>query len=429
MHHSCKINFLMFKVFKNTKSILITLVLLAYVGLFFPLNVSNVTLIALLAFSLVKTKPKEFIESIRKNSYSQVMIGIYLLLIIGLLYTSDMKSGLFVLEKKMSFLLIPLLVLPILQREKVTDRKVFIAIGLITIASSIILLVVALYKTLVLHDTDAFFYENFTSIHYVYYSLYFAFGSLLLIESLLDEMIIRPTGIIIISLLFIYSLGVLIYVASKTGIMIYCISSVIIFFMKIKNKKIFIISIILMIGSASILFYFNKTSRSRFEGLTEHLSVLTSNDLASEGITITDLNMRLLFWKLSLIDGSADYFVWLGLGTGDVQTYLDGLYTKNTLYGYLGYDTHNEWIFTWLQLGLPGIIVVGFLFVKFLRDAYFRRDLKFMIFLLITLAFSQSESILESNKGIVFFVLFFTLFCVPYKKESISIIANRDFKS
>jgi len=406
---------------KNTKSILTWLVCLAYIGLFFPITISNITLIALLGFCLIKTNLKEILKTIKKNHFLQIIVAIYFLQLIGLLYTDNVKMGFFILEKKISILLIPVFVLPLFQKVGAYDNLIFKKIGYITLISSFCLLSIATFRTFVLHDPEAFFFENFTSpsVHYVYYSMYFSCGSLLLIDALFDTLFKKKYGISIIVLLFVYSLAMLILVASKTGIGAFIIASIFFLYKRIPNKKMFVISLVLFLAAASVLLYFNPSTRSRFMGLEQNLSFLKLDDLRGTEVYMTDLNMRLLFWKISIIHSWRDHLVLTGVGTGDCQDYLDSLYAlpQYELYGYIGWDSHNQWVFTYLQLGLMGILGMGFLYVKFFSEASSMNDLKFLVFLIITIGFSLSESILESNKGIVFFSLFFTLLSAPYKKK------------
>ena len=404
---------------KNTKSILTWLVCFSYIGLFFPIGVSNMTLIALLVFCVIKTKPGEILKTIRENQFSQIIIALYLLQIVGLLYTENVKTGIFILEKKVSLLLIPIFVLPLFQKEDSLEDTLIEKIGIITLLSSFCLLGIATFKAFFLNDSQAFFFENFTSpfVHYVYYAMYFACGSLLLIDAVFDRLLERKYGVFIIILLFIYSLGFLILVASKTGILAFGLASIVFLYKKIQSKRVFTLSMAMLLLVASLILYFNETTRSRFTELTQNLSILTRDELGEE--VITDLNMRLLFWKISVVHSLNDHLFLAGVGTGDAQDYLDSLYTnpKYQLYGYVGWDPHNQWIYTFIQLGLLGVLIMALLYTTSVIRAITQNDLKFLISLIITFGFSQSESILESNKGIVFFSLLLTILCIPYKKK------------
>ena len=410
----------MFPDLKNTKSILTWLICLAYTGLFFPLIVSNLTLFVLLAFALVKTKPRELLATIKENAFSKIILALYFVQVLGLLYTSNFKVGLFLLEKKASLLLIPLFVLPLLQKSNADIQLLFRRIGLITLSSSVMLVLLATFNKYILHDSQAFFYERFTSIHYVYYAIYFACGSLFFIDAWYDSLIKKKYGVLILILLFTYSLGVMIFVASKTGIMAFALASVVLLYKKIPNKKLFSLTVASLVVVASGLFYFNPTARSRFTGLDKHLSFLTLDDWRDTEIIVTDLNMRLVFWKISIVNLWRDHLIFTGVGTGDAQDYINNLYAlpQYQLYGFINWDSHNQWIFALIQLGLVGIGVLLLLFGKYFLMALAQNDFKLLCFLIVTLAFSLSESILESNKGIVFFAILFTCLAAAYRKNS-----------
>lgn len=409
---------------KNKKTILVGLICFTYAGLFFPIQVSNIPLILLIVFGIINFDVKQFITSLKQSAFLKVILLMYVAQVVGLIYTSNLHNGFFVLEKKITFLVIPLFVFPLLHKYNINFSLLIRNLGIITLLSSVIFLVIAVYRTVILHDPLAFFYgrdlsEGFTSIHYPYYAMYFATGSIMLLDWLFEDWIKRKYGFLFISLLFLYSLGIMVLVASKTGIVAFGLASVVFLYFKLRNKKYALITISLFLVCASLFLYFNKTTLQRFEGLDKDLAVL-KEDVLPDNITVTGLNMRLLFWKISIDHLWRDHHVVTGVGTGDAQDYIDALYNlpEYKLYGYIGWDSHNQWVFTLIQIGVIGVALMAILYGRHIRYAIKRKDLKFLAFLIITLWFSLSESILESNKGIVFFSLFFTILSSTYFTRS-----------
>lgn len=405
---------------KNTKRILIGLIALAYAGLFFSIPVSNITLLLVLLFCVVQTPPADYLRAFKTHPLLLLITASYLLLLLGLLYTSNLPVGYFILEKRAGLLLIPLLAMPLFQRMEIgRDDMLFRIIGLITLLTSVVLLLIGGYQAWILKDPNAFYFETFTRpfIHYVYYAIYFAVGMLCFLDSLFDRWIQRRYGVALLLILFVYSLGFLILVASKTGVLAFSAGSIVLLYRRLQSRKIFLFSLLTLALSAAVFLYYNDTTRSRFTELTQNLSILTRDQLGDwNEEVITGLNMRLLFWKISVIHIVNDGMVLWGTGTGDTQDYLDALYI-NPVYnrrGYVGWDTHNQWVFTFVQLGLAGVVVWAALYFMYSRKAHRENDLKFLAFLIVTFAFSMSESILESNKGIVYFGLFFTVFASRY---------------
>src|SRR6267154_2137220 len=131
---------------RNTKSILIGLICLTYIGLFFSISLSNIFLIMLFAFCLVNIDLKQTLNALRKSAFLRMMIAMYLLQIVGLIYTQNLHNGFFLLEKKICILAVPVLVFPLLLKYLDDSDSLFRKIGLITILSSVVLLIIAFYR-------------------------------------------------------------------------------------------------------------------------------------------------------------------------------------------------------------------------------------------------------------------------------------------
>jgi O-antigen ligase len=73
-------------------------------------------------------------------------------------------------------------------------------------------------------------------------------------------------------------------------------------------------------------------------------------------------------------------------------------------------NIHNQFLSMWIKTGIPGL--AGLLLVYFAgcKRAWQLRDACFLSFMVLTIAVSLSENILDGNKGIFFFAFFFSLF-------------------
>ncbi len=133
----------------------------------------------------------------------------------------------------------------------------------------------------------------------------------------------------------------------------------------------------------------------------------------------TGTSIRLLIWKLCAeIAGEHRSWIW-GVGTGDKQDLLDQKYRAYDIYtgnpelkdtGYLGYGPHNQFVESLYVQGAIGLILLLVTLVFLFRHAFIGGNTIFMAFMLLTCLFFLTESVLTTNKGIVFFVLFATLF-------------------
>ena len=419
MHQILIVRFLMKLMLFKTKSIYLEwLICLCYVGLLFPTKISNVTLILLLVYSLANLNFKRLKETWKGGFFLKIILAYYFIHVIGLLYTEDLKSGLFILEKKISLLLLPLLLLPVLLLlSQFNVKSLLLKLGIITMTGSLVVLIMATFKSVILHDSQAFFFENFSPIHYVYYAIYFAAGSLILLDATFDFFQKRKYGLVVWFLLAAYSTGLLILISSKMGIVSFSIGAIILIYFRTANKKFVLSAILILVISLSLFISIHDTTRQRFLDLGKNFEILKEDQIVyNENEEFTGLNLRVLFWKFSLSHLWEEKKYLIGVGTGDAQYFIDEAYALHNLsvYDYKGWDPHNQWVFMTIQFGVIGVLVLVLFYLNGFWIAFCKRDIRLVCFLLVTLCFSMTESILESNKGIVFFALFSVILFSPY---------------
>src|SRR5258708_30667070 len=100
----------------TSEDLLVWLIYALYIGLFFSIAVNNILLTLLILFCVAKVKWREIPQAINRSAFAKIIIAMYLIQIIGLLYSNNLKTGLFELEKKIFFLLVPIFLVPLLQR-------------------------------------------------------------------------------------------------------------------------------------------------------------------------------------------------------------------------------------------------------------------------------------------------------------------------
>ncbi len=393
---------------------------LAYAGLFFELPISNVTIVLLLVGCLITLNVGKLKKSISANWPIRLMLLFYLLHIIGLLYSENLSNGLFVLEKKVTLLLFPVLLFPTLQQLPALEKsKLFLGIGIITIGSSLIFMITAILKKYFYSYSLAFHPDFFASIPYVFYGIYFAMGSLFLLSTLNEWWEASPRKLMILSLLVMYSLGALVIIGSKTGIISYVTGLALFLYLKLRSRKLFSLSLVAVGVALCIFLLLYPETLNRFKVLSRNLSVLSEETLKNDE-EFTGLNLRLYIWKTAVSQLWKDNLLITGVGTGDEQDYLDKAYEEKKLqnYGFMHFDPHNQWVSTLVQLGIIGVIILGFVFHTAWRSSRKGGQINFLFFAIIMLCYSFSESILEANKGVVFFALMFCLVVTAHEVDS-----------
>jgi len=106
---------------------------------------------------------------------------------------------------------------------------------------------------------------------------------------------------------------------------------------------------------------------------------------------------------------------WAGYGTGaEVPKLKERYYAHQLTISYTHeLNAHNQWLSYLLNVGLPGGVLYLVVLVAGGVVVWRRRDVLSGSFLVIVVAVSFSENLLDTNKGIFFFSLFFCLLFYP----------------
>ena len=105
-----------------------------------------------------------------------------------------------------------------------------------------------------------------------------------------------------------------------------------------------------------------------------------------------------------------DYPVF-GVGIGDVQDVLKERYQENNFQEAFinNYNPHNDLLQIQVTTGIVGTIIYLFLIVQILKRAWTKRNIFMISFTVLYLITSLTESVLERNKGVIFFAFFISI--------------------
>jgi O-antigen ligase len=270
----------------------------------------------------------------------------FLVLLLGLIYTSDWQLGFRHLETSLSFLGVPLFIYNLGRYTKDKLTKTFYAFALGAFVSALICLLNATLSFSNTGDYQVFFYNQLTKIvdsHPTYFAYFLIFiityGFYLLYYELPD----RFVGWIVAALVFFFALLLL------TGGQTTFISLILIFSFFISKyvleKKgpresiavtLVLILLICMVGVV-IAFSSNET----------FLSVSGQNDYWE----------RMTLWKSAI---NANTNVLAGVGTGDYNLVLNGYYRQHGMAQFANenFNSHNQYIQSYFSNGLIGLITL-----------------------------------------------------------------------
>lgn len=352
-------------------------------------------------------------------------LGFYLIHLVSLFWTEKAEWGIFILEKKAAFLVLPIAI----ALDGHFDSRVIYRsyLGFICSCGLALLscLSIAAYQYLLTGKGYFFFYHSLGApldLNAVYFSLYLFSALALLLYLYQKEMpAIRKyyKGAIVVAGLFITGLLLL---SSKLFIVLLIGLFLVVF---LKGSGVFqwglqkkLIGAALVIGVLFAGIFLLRTPEKRFHDLmTSNFEVLRQDEFHWY-TRFNGLTLRLLFLKFGweIIAHPPAFF--FGVGPGDAQGEMLRIKEKYHLYlgntyladsGYRGYNFHNQVMETWVQTGLMGVSMLLWLFVGAYRHAIKARHSLSLVLILIALTtFLGSESYLERQRGIVFLVYYFS---------------------
>ncbi|MBK6527873.1 MAG: O-antigen ligase family protein [Crocinitomicaceae bacterium] len=345
------------------------------------------------------------------NKFTLLFVVLFVLYLIGLIWSEHREIGWKLLEYKMAFFIFPVLFLFPKRTSNASDFLSGIVWGCLIL--SLRFLAVDLFQ-----NVDLTYYEisrQYIHLHPTYAAIYFTIGIVYLIEGKISNR--NPwKWYYVIPLIILFSIMILAS-TSLAGILYFAfvIAFFIAYFIKITFHKIvfwvylLLIPIVLIIGVSKISFlkYDLEMIGVVKSDISQGKQFFLEKHKANESGTIE----RVMMWYISteiIVENP------LGVGTGDIDFYLLDKckkYDLKLLYE-LNLNPHNQYLQIGIDLGFLGIIyligMLGALIMKSIRSA----DIFLFLTVLSLLFNSLFESVLQRQSGIVFYSLIICLLLV-----------------
>ncbi len=356
----------------------------------------------------------------RKKAHFSFLAGGFILLyglhLAGVLYSSNREAAWFDMEVKLSFLLLPLVVMLEWESIRKYFRPLLMAFVYSTLAGMLISELSALYRFLQGSESIVFYYERLSVfLHPSYLGMYINF-SILIIFVFLQNNILKNKGlwggVMLVSLVFLY------FLSSRTNIIVGVILGVVMLY----SDRLFIPqkwlkSLLLVAFIALVLF----TKNERFRQISAPNLDIKQMDLN----TISSTSARVLLWTSSLDLIKKNF--WTGVGTGDSK---DELSKQNVQNGYeklgsIPMNAHNQYLSVFIKLGIFGFLWFMFLMLFPVYLAFRTRDLFLFGFMLIVGINFFTESMLNREAGVLFVLFFYPLLVLANQEtgSSVSLIS------
>ena len=385
-------------------------------------NLNSYTIVAFAALCLVSSKFDEKEKNLKNQPVLRLLpVLYYVWLCLRLFWDHPVRLSGEYLESKLSLIAFPLLLGSMNKVSRNAIKRIFFSFVLTNIAASVYCLWKAYGDYGARRYMGAFFYHNLSShigLNAIYFSMYAVFCIFILVYYFLTERTSRGTQILtMVSIL--YLLIIVILLSSKMFIFLLYLTALCttaysyFYFGTIKPGSAIMFIFLLAIPVLLVKFSFVNARIAQTKLQEYRGTVDDQNGLAVRGV-LWKSSVNLIFERPVLGWGHSG-------GEESLRMQLSAAGFEEG--AKKNYNSHNQYLFSWLCFGLPGVIlIITFLFtylVIFIKRRQFLGIYLAASFILANI----TECLIETQKGIVFFLFFSTLvmFHFMYQKTGRSV--------
>ena len=339
----------------------------------------------------------------------------FLLTLIGFLYSEDTHLGGFMIEKRLSIFLFPILFFALskwLNRSVVMDG---IVLGGITSLLGCFTQSLYLYQTGV-GGTELFYSDLLAYPLYgqaVYLSFMINTWIVLIVYQMINkEGVIGKSKLVSIILIVVLLIFHFLLASRMSMLVLLLVAGLFFVFWGVRKigmaKSIGILSISTLIVIA-MAFIFPKTLNrfrnvDKFEYNYENKSPLNHFNAEYNELNWTGITVRLAIWN-AIVEDLKFPEAFIGKGSGDVESTLLSSYTKRNFHLALehNFNTHNQYLDFLLSTGVFGMLFLLGSMLLLLVYGLKTGNYVFAFFVVIVLFTMMTENILNRNMGIVFY--------------------------
>jgi hypothetical protein len=372
-------------------------------------NIFFIGFMALTLFFFLKEKPKWHFSEFK---FYGLFILPFIPYLVEFLMYHDNKIMQFELEKKSLFFWAPFIfyMSSLLQKKMELRHAVncFISsVAILSIVSFLYLLFSGTVLSISSYQNGAFelrkSFEELSGQHPIYYGLFSTTASLWVLF-FFNKYSKNLQWLLGISVFFMILLNLLI--AAKMPLLILVIGLLWVAYKKISDRNKLALVYVLFFGIIFIAIMFIPSLNNRLGEVTDFFVNATANNTVLE---------RFLVFNCSKMVFAQDFY--LGIGSRNAQNLLDFCYVYFKFYkGYsIHLNSHNQYLTFGISYGI-GImsLFIGILLVLFQR---FRKNPLGIIFWFCSVDIMFTESILERQMGIYYFLFFGLLFLLPFQSK------------
>ncbi|NOY37410.1 MAG: O-antigen ligase family protein [Chlorobi bacterium] len=374
----------------------------------------------------------------RKQWTVFILLEVFFLLhIVGMLYTTNTSEGWFDVQVKISLFLLPVLIAGADKQFDKNLKYLLLVFILGLAASALACYILALVHSLHFIDgsvvfnirpfpgsTDSYFTYQLFSVFVLptYFATFLSFGIAILIYFLYNKITFRwLSGKGMILLIFFFSITIFL-LSSRAGLITwFLVFTVFLLYLRFR-RKIFtqwfaiLYPVILIVA----LFAFSVINGARFQPVMHEIQ---DAEHVNDQTILGSVGLRIVIWKAAVKAIRSHRIT--GVGTGDVR---ETLYRETKIPGLdqakmKNLNVHNQFLETYLALGLPGLLVLIGIFIIPALNNHGNGFLLLVLFLIIVLFNFIFECMFDRLSGVVFFSFFYSL--LIFARDDPAFVGNR----
>jgi len=397
-------------VFKDSRK----LTLLALTSFLFFLAL--VPLLSSISFGLVillwiKEKTyRESFKALKQHKAWWAFMVFYLFHIISLAWSANFKYAFFDLQIKLSYLVCPVVIagLSFSGEDWKKLRRAFIA-G--TTIAALICVCHATWQFSIYGQKEYFFHDRFSVLmHPTYFMMYLNLAMLFIMYDLFWLREKNNYERNVYSTILFFQLISLFLLSARTALAT-SLLTFLFYFILLGRKKMLVkkdkIQVVLFFVFALLFQYGVITFYNRYDQITK---LIAQPDTKEDNST----SIRYNLWKIAA-DLISEHPV-IGVGIGDIKEELVKKYEEyHYEYGIINkISPHNQFLHTAVILGLVGVLLLVYMLASAFLLAWRNGDWIYVLFIVIITLNAITESILERQAGILFFVFFNSMFATKW---------------
>lgn len=370
---------------------------------------------------------KEFSLKTNKSQTLLLFLSLYIVALIGSLYSVNIKEAMLEVKQKIPLALFPIILGTTRGVTRKDTEKILISFSLATIIGSFICLLNGLIyylntgSKIKLSGYDLIILKQTTpSI----FCVFVVFSVSYIANKIADHYIRDLTNKYIrwFWVGFFFNFGFMLLLGNRMTL--FCFALIVIYYLfcyfKTFRQRVFVI--LIFVFANVFIVKINPRLQKQWQ---EIIDIYRKNEIKldedkSLGREWGGASIRIAIWRCSW-DIVKKYWI-TGVGNGDVQDFLQKSYEDRKFFfasRYNRYNSHNQFLQQLLSTGLLSVFLFCLCLLVPLKNSLFiRRNIVYTFFILTFAIVCITESLLEINKGIVWYSFFNSIFAFQTTNNS-----------